>query len=497
MSDETPQGWVETPLETLAASTKYPIGDGDHGQIKPATYTDKGVPYIRVADMGWGKFEPNGLVHIPEEVHEQNLKSELLPGDVLIAKTGATIGKCCIVPDSIPRANTTSSVGKVTINRDVTSPEWILYYFLTRDFKEQMWAVSEKTAQPGFNIRDLKQFRILLAPLAEQRRIVAKLERLLGKVDACQLGLAKIPVLLKRFRQSVLAAACSGRLTADWRDEAETENLNPSVPANPEGLADVEAIVDTPDHWRWLPLQALCDRTRAICYGVIKLGAEFPNGIPCLRTSDVKPLHLDTSGVKRIAPDISNKYRRTLLRGGEVLVTVRGTLGGVATVPVELRDWNISREVALVPLADVVAKFIAFWIAAIACQKWLTGVTKGVAYTGINIEDLRMLPVALPSIAEQKEIVRRVGALFALADRIEARFAKANVQVDKLAASLLAKAFRGELVPTEAELARREARDYEGAQALLERLSARNDRANPAHLSRKPWRRRTAPKRSR
>lgn len=138
MSDKLPQGWIETPLETLASDTNYPIGDGDHGQIKPATYSDKGIPYIRVADMGWGKFEPNGLVHIPESVHIQNLKSELLPGDILIAKTGATIGKCCIVPDSIQKANTTSSVGKVTINRDVTSPEWILYNFLSRDFKEQM-----------------------------------------------------------------------------------------------------------------------------------------------------------------------------------------------------------------------------------------------------------------------------------------------------------------------------------------------------------------------
>src|SRR5262245_60748804 len=126
MNDDLPQGWIETPLETLAAKTKYPIGDGDHGQIKPATYTDKGIPYIRVADMGWGKFEPNGLVHIPEEVHQQNLKSELRPGDILIAKTGATIGKCCIIPKSIPRANTTSSVGKVTVNHEVTSSDWVL-----------------------------------------------------------------------------------------------------------------------------------------------------------------------------------------------------------------------------------------------------------------------------------------------------------------------------------------------------------------------------------
>src|SRR5439155_16439844 len=65
-----------------------------------------------------------------------------------------------------------------------------------------------------------------LPPLAEQRRIVVKLETLLGKVDACQQRLARIPILLKRFRQSVLAAACSGRLTADWREENPNQSAS-------------------------------------------------------------------------------------------------------------------------------------------------------------------------------------------------------------------------------------------------------------------------------
>src|SRR5262249_35692897 len=151
-----------------------------------------------------------------------------------------------------------------------------------------------------------------------------------------------------------------------------------------------------------------CDPSRAICYGVIKLGRDWPTGVPCLRTSDVKPLRLETTDVKHIAPEISNEYRRTLLRGDEVLVNLRGTLGGGAVVPHEVWGWNISREVALVPVAHVSSEFIAVWIASRPCQSWLTGVAKGVAYTGINIEDLRVLPVAMPSASEQQEIVRRV-----------------------------------------------------------------------------------------
>ncbi len=173
------------------------------------------------------------------------------------------------------------------------------------------------------------------------------------------------------------------------------------------------------------------------------------------------------------------------------MVNVRGTLGGVAVVPAGLRDWNISREVALVPVTHVSAKFVALWVASLPCQNWLTGVAKGVAYTGINIEDLRMLPVALPSPAEQGEIVSRVEALFALAGEIETRVAVVRARVDKLTPSLLAEAFRGELVPTEAELAQEEGREYEPASALLERIQgeradrdgARSVRADRTRIS--------------
>ena len=89
---------------------------------------------------------------------------------------------------------------------------------------------------------------------------------------------------------------------------------------------------------------------------------------------------------------------------------------------------------------------------------------KGVAYTGINIEDLRTLPLNLPPMKEQHEIVRRVEALFAFADRVEARYKAARAHVERLTPALLAKGFRGELVPQDP--------NDEPAAALLERIRA-------------------------
>ncbi|MBK9441882.1 MAG: restriction endonuclease subunit S [Comamonadaceae bacterium] len=153
--------------------------------------------------------------------------------------------------------------------------------------------------------------------------------------------------------------------------------------------------------------------------------------------------------MKRIAPSLSAEYSRTILRGGEVLVNVRGTLGGVAVAGNEMVGWNISREVAVLPVDQslVDPHFAAYWVASDATQKWLAGMEKGIAYVGINIEDLRNLPIRLPSLPEQAEIVRRVETLFAHADRIEARYTAARAQAQRLTPLVLAKAFRGELVP--------------------------------------------------
>lgn len=351
----------------------------------------------------------------------------------------------------------------------ITTNDYLKHFLDWFDFHDYVNGTTRLKLTQG----SMNRIPVRLAPISEQRRIVTKLERLSGQVDACQRRLANIPVLLKRFRQAVLAAACSGRLSTDWRDEVAEQDLILPEPANLDGVTEIEALTEAAESWRWLPLQALCDPHRTICYGVIKLGVEVPTGVPCLRTSDVKPLAIDTTGVKRIALTISDEYRRTLLRGGEVLVNVRGTLGGVAVVPDSLRGWNISREVAVVPVQGVVPKFIAFWIASLPCQNWLTGVAKGVAYTGINIADLKLLPVALPSLSEQQEIVRRVEGLFALADRLEARYMNARAYVDNLTQSILARAFRGELVEQDP--------NDEPASALLERTKM----AQPARPSKR------------
>jgi len=114
---EIPEHWNTYRIKNIINPYEYyPVGDGDHGSIKSEMYQSEGIPYVRVQNLSWG-FDLNydGLIYISEEVHKANQKSRLVPGDILIAKTGATIGKTAIIPDDIPEANTTSSFAKVPV----------------------------------------------------------------------------------------------------------------------------------------------------------------------------------------------------------------------------------------------------------------------------------------------------------------------------------------------------------------------------------------------
>ncbi|MDA1274279.1 MAG: restriction endonuclease subunit S [Verrucomicrobia bacterium] len=122
------------------------------------------------------------------------------------------------------------------------------------------------STRPRVNLNNIRDLQIPIAPLPEQQRIVAKLTELLGKVDASQQRLAKIPALIKRFRQSVLAAACSGRLTADWREERTTDDVDVAdgdldLPRSWKSVEFGELIGDGPQNGLYKPASFYGDGT--------------------------------------------------------------------------------------------------------------------------------------------------------------------------------------------------------------------------------------------
>ena len=399
-----------------------------------------------------GKFLPEHNKQLPATLEPRPLL-EVHTGDLLLTCAGPRIrcGVPCLVRSSRPRLMISGKMYRMRVQEPDVTSRFIEAMLRAPESQRTIDAMKTGMSESGMNLTHERfaQLEIPLGPQAEQIRIADKLDGILARVDSCRERLNRLPLILKRFRQSVVTAAITGQL-AEGRQAGMAINTKAC------------------DHWHKKRVYELCEKERVITYGVIKLGDEVPTGVPCLRTSNVRWLHIETEGMKRIASSLSSEYSRTILRGGEVLVNVRGTLGGVAVASREMVGWNVSREVAVVPVdaTRIDPAFLAYSIGSTESQRWLARVEKGVAYTGINIEDLRNLPVKFPSIEEQRLIVARVHSLHAYADRLEARYTAALAQVDRLTPALLAKAYRGELVPQDP--------NDEPVSELMERIRAAN-----------------------
>jgi type I restriction enzyme S subunit len=197
---------------------------------------------------------------------------------------------------------------------------------------------------------------------------------------------------------------------------------------------------------------------------------------PCtfIMAQNVRPMKFDSTYRQGVAPPAGDRDRvRTKTIIDDILVTIVGAnTGDSCRVSRSLKEYYVCQSVALVrPALPGISRFLEIFLNSQA-----HGVTQfrefmyGQGRPHLSFDQIRSTAIFLPPLAELEEIVRRVGALLAIADRLEARYEKARVQVDKLTQSTLSKAFRGELVPTEAALAKAEGRDYETAEQLLARI---------------------------
>jgi type I restriction enzyme S subunit len=152
----------------------------------------------------------------------------------------------------------------------------------------------------------------------------------------------------------------------------------------------------------------------------------------------VRPGYIDLSGVRRVDPSIEGEYARTRLQGGEILINIRGTLGGVAHVPVELKGYNVAREVAVIPITQRLSgKFMVYLLLSSFFWDMIERNLRGIAYKGLNLGILREFPVPIPPIAEQHRIVAKVDELMALCEKLEASLAEGEQTRSKLLEAVL------------------------------------------------------------
>jgi type I restriction enzyme S subunit len=488
-SDNLPEGWSEGALKECSTVITKGTTPTTHGY----KYQTSGIPFIRIENLLNGRIDLGSITtFIGKDADDALRRSRLESGDLLFSIAG-TIGRAALVRASDVPANTNQAIAIIRGTHSLFLHQFLLFALTSVATQRQASEEARGGAMNNISLDDVRSLRLPIPPMCEQERIVRRVEELFSHVNSARDHLSRVPAILKRFCQAVLAAACSGRLTEDWREHHTNSETGPELldkirkerrtiwatqkrknelnyPA-PQ-LLDVRELPDIPERWIWTSLDEVVQEGRPIIYGIIKPGPHVSDGIPYVRVIEMEDGRLvDPTRLRRASRERAAKFSRATLAAGDVLISKDGTIGRVSVVPPELTGGNITQHL----VRAAIHQFVDTWYAVAAIrsahsQQWLVGELKGVALQGVNVRDFRRLPIPLPPVDEQHEIVQRLERLFMLADTIDKRVKDAARRAEKLTQSILTKAFRGELVPTEAELARREGREYEPASVLLERI---------------------------
>ena len=282
------------------------------------------------------------------------------------------------------------------------------------------------SAQPQITGQGLKKVRVPLPSFSEQKIIADKLDTLLAQVDNTKARLEQIPQILKRFRQAVLAAAVSGKLTEElWGTHV----------------------------WRNFSIGQLAKNAK-YSLGIGPFGSNLKvndyktEGHPLVFVRDIRSGIFGGVNTKYVNEDKFNELKAHRVKPGDVLITKMGDPpGDVAIYPLNQPEAIITSDCIKISLNEslVLTKFVLYTMMSEQFRAKVLSISAGVAQQKVNLKNFKNIDIDIPSLEEQTEIVRRVEQLFAYADGIEKQVQNALKRVNNLTQSILAKAFRGEL----------------------------------------------------
>jgi type I restriction enzyme S subunit len=409
--NKLPENWVETTIKEINL------------------YKSKGVKPFETPETYFESYSvpifSEGKPEITQGKEIKSSKQSVSGGEVLLCKIN-------------PRINRVWQVGNHSDYEKICSSEWIIvdtkntieHAYLKHVFSAPFYRMllqSEVSGVGGSLTRArpkiVENYNFPLPPLPEQKRIVAKLDQLFAHLEGLKARLDKIPALLKDFRQAVLTQAVTGKLTEEWREG--------------KGLGE----------WVEKKLMDLCN---TITDGDHQAPPKVASGIPFLVISNVSKGYINFDSVTRFVPEeyYQNLKEARVPRMGDVLYTVTGSYG-ISLLVKSNQKFCFQRHIGIIkPNQEILSsKFLVHSLNSPILLAQAHEVATGTAQKTVSLRGLKNFKILLPSLEEQKEIVRRVDALFAKADAIEQGYERLKTQIEQLPQAILAKAFKGELVP--------------------------------------------------
>ena len=265
--------------------------------------------------------------------------------------------------------------------------KYLIHYLNNVDYKSYInGSILNKLTQTNMN-----SIAFVFPDKEEQKRIANYLDAECARIDAVMEQTRASIEEYKKLKQSIIT-------------EAVTKGIRPNRPMKDSGI---DWIGQIPADWDTLrKLSYACNKS--IEYRIVKLvEPDDENGVKVLRCSDIREGIIIPDNIRTVTQKVSQEYNRTVLSGGEVVINVRGTLGGCAVVPMDMRGYNIAREVAMVSVSNCLAnRYLMYYLLSKAFLIYEERHLAGSVYVGLNIEMLSACPIPLPCLGEQEEIIR-------------------------------------------------------------------------------------------
>lgn len=442
------------------------IGGGTPRTTDPTNFEKDGIPWLTPADLSKNKstYIRRGERNISEK-GLRNSSAQMLPRGAVLFTSRAPIGYCVIAANEI----STNQGFKSLVLIGGILPEYIRHYLLSA--KGYAESLASGSTFKELSKKRVQAIEVPITSIAEQGRIVAKIEELFTKLDAGVEALKKTKAQLKRYRQSVLKAAVEGKLTEEWREAHKGEIEPASVlleRIKKENIAqgkakdlpslDPSQLPILPDGWTWA-------QVRDIGYVITgstpsKSKAEYyGNDFPFFKPADLNDGYYVRESEDGLSKEGIKKAR--LLPTKSILVTCIGaTIGKTGFIRT---DGASNQQInTIIPKKGILHEFIYFMSVSPFFQESIINNASSTTLPILNKGRFEILSVPLPPFKEQKAIVEEIDRRLSVADEIEATIAAELKRSERLRHSILKQAFSGKLVPQDPT--------DEPAEKLLERI---------------------------
>jgi type I restriction enzyme S subunit len=523
--------WPVLPLRTLAKEMclgKMLDKQKNKGSLQP---------YLRNVNVRWFGFDLSDLKEMRFEEDEEE-RFGLKPGDLVICEGGEP-GRAAVWNGQNESAKIQKALHRVRFNEDQYDPQFAAFFLYFGTITHRFADVYTGTTIKHLTGKALSRVDFPIAPLSEQRAIVAKIEALFSELDHGVEQLEAVRAQLKRYRQAVLKAAFEGKLTADWRAEQQKQGNLPTAdellaqikqeraeryeqqlaewkqavkdweaaggkdsgekkPRKPAQLkelppvtdGDLSELPDLPSQWVWDRLGTFSSITGGVAKGR-KLKDRKTIDLPYLRVANVQDGYLDLDVIKTIALPV-DELDKYLLFPGDVLYIEGGDkdkLGRGTVWRGEIDKCIHQNHVFRArPVDSINSVFLAYYSQTETARCYFFKHAKQtVNLASINMTLLSYLPVPLPPVEEQQRVVEEIEARISVLDQLEKAIDTAMAQAQALRQSILKKAFEGRLLGKAELNAVRSDPAYEPAVQLLKRiqLEREKDKATKPSRSRK------------